>query len=61
MKIKTNLIIDKNNTVDYSELTEIVGSVYVREGATFNAPLLTKCGYVYVRKGATFNAPLLKL
>ncbi len=50
MKKKGNLIIEKNNREDYSDLTEVSGYVEVREGATLTAPALTEVsGYVEVR------------
>ena len=61
MKTHTgDLIIKKENKVDYSDLVEVSGSVYVQEGATFTAPALAKSGSVYVQEGATFTAPALK-
>ena len=58
-KIEGNLIILLDDTRDFSELSEVSGYVYVREGATFSAPVLSEVsGYVYVREGATFSAPL---
>lgn len=59
MKINGNLIIEKENSKDYSDLTEVAGSVGVRQGATFTAPALIKAGSVGVQEGATFTAPLL--
>ena len=59
MKHKSDLIIEKGDKKDYSKLTEVSGSVYVRQGATFTAPALTKSGYVDVQEGATFTAPAL--
>lgn len=48
-KINGNLTIEKGDTKDYSQLTEVSGYVEVRQGATFTAPLLAdhlfKCGY----------------
>lgn len=40
MKKQGNLIIEKDCKEDFSQLTEICGSVDVREGATFTAPVL---------------------
>jgi hypothetical protein len=42
MKIKGDLIIEKGNQEDFSELTEVSGYVYVRQGATFTAPALAE-------------------
>ena len=52
-----NLIITKEDKTDYSELIEVSGSIYVRQGATLHAPALTKSGYIEVQKGATLHAP----
>jgi hypothetical protein len=42
------------------DVVEIGGSVYVRQGATLDAPVLTSVGgYVDVRQGATLDAPVL--
>jgi len=60
MKINRNLIITVQNQNDFENLTEVSGSVDVRQGATFTAPALTEVsGSVYVRQGATFTAPAL--
>jgi hypothetical protein len=59
MEIIGDLDIKKGDKTDYSALTKVSGSVYVHEGATFNAPALTKAGYVVVREGATFKVPAL--
>jgi hypothetical protein len=59
MKHLGDLIITKENCKTFKKLTEVSGSVYVQEGATFTAPALTKSGSVYVQEGATFTAPAL--
>jgi hypothetical protein len=65
MKSKTkihhgDLVITKENQNNYKDITEVLGSVDVREGATFTAPALVEVsGYVDVREGATFTAPAL--
>ena len=56
---KGNLEISKKEKFSSKSMTEVSGSVYVREGATFTAPALAKSGSVYVREGATFIAPAL--
>ena len=50
---------NRGHAFDFSKVVSLGGTVYVREGATFTAPVLTKCGTVDVRKGATFTAPVL--
>jgi len=43
------------------QLTEVSGSVYVQQGATFTAPVLTEVSCsVYVQQGGKLNAPKLK-
>jgi hypothetical protein len=59
MKHLGDLTITKENCKTFKKLTEVSGSVYVRQGATFTAPALTKSGYVDVQEGATFTAPAL--
>ena len=54
-----NLIITKENESHYTYLTEVSGSIYIRQGATFTAPALTKSGYIDISEGATFTAPAL--
>lgn len=61
MKIKGNLIIEKEDKNDYSALTEVSGYVDVRQNAQFTAPALTKSGSVYVQENAQFTAPALKI
>jgi len=59
-RITENLVITEQNQNDFEDLTEVSGSVYVRQGATFTAPALTEVsGYVDVQEGATFTAPAL--
>ena len=58
-KIKGDLIIEKGNTIDYSKLIEVSGNIYLREGATLDAPLLATSGSIYLSKDATLDAPLL--
>jgi hypothetical protein len=42
MKIKGNLIVTKNNQNDYSDITEVSGSIDVIENATLTAPIFYK-------------------
>ena len=55
-----DLVIESGKKSIMKNLTEVSGSVYVRQGATFTAPNLTKSGCVYVHQGATFKTRLLK-
>jgi hypothetical protein len=55
-----NLVINAGDKTDYSKLTEVSGSIYVSENATFTAPALTEVsGSIDVRQNATFTAPAL--
>lgn len=56
-----NLIITNENAAQYEHITKVTGRLYVRDGATLNAPALTKVtGWLDVYEGATLTAPKLK-
>ncbi|NEM96189.1 DUF4097 family beta strand repeat-containing protein [Pontibacter burrus] len=60
MKITGNLIIYPGDKTDYSKLTEVSGSIDVRQNATLTAPALTEVsGSIDVRQNATLTAPAL--
>jgi hypothetical protein len=67
---KTEEIAYNNNVIIFDSIDNVMkytgdklvlfsGDVYVCEGGTFSAPLLTECGDVDVCEGGTFSAPLL--
>ena len=60
MKHVGNLEITTENASQYENLTEVIGWLYIREGATLTAPALTEVtGGLYIREGATLTAPAL--
>ena len=58
--ITTDLIIGIGQCIKFPNLKSIIGNVYVRPNAKFDAPILQTCGYVDVSENAKFDAPVLQ-
>ncbi len=58
--LNCDLVVVDGQSVDLPYVTEVAGSIDVRQDATFTAPVLAEVsGNVDVQQGATFTAPVL--